>query len=146
MTIRELEKKCAILAQTPQVRWFDLRFKAFVTMINNSDLGMLVLDDLFPIAKAINFVGFCIKVENDYYFLLASKTGMTYECFNVENMDFNSPYDNILSSRIILSSDDDSNRATFLPFLMKGMNRSELKTKLDNLFSTAEKSSGGSVL
>ena len=71
MTVQDLERRCAILTQTPQIRWFDLRFNAFITMINNSDLGMLVLDYLFPIAKIANFVGFCIKVEDEYYFLLA---------------------------------------------------------------------------
>jgi hypothetical protein len=50
-------------------------------------------------------------------------------------MDFSNPYDYILSSHIILSSDDDSNRVTFLPSLMMKMTRSELKTKLDVLFS-----------
>ncbi len=115
-------------------------------MINNSDLEMLEIGCLFPIAKEISFVGLCIKVENVYYFLLANKTGMTYECFNVETLDFDSPYNYVLSSRIILSSDDDSDRATFLPFLIMKMTRSELKTKLDILFSTAKKSFGGRVL
>lgn len=136
MTIKEFEKKCAILAHTPQERWFDLRFKAFVTMLKNSDLKSLSIDDLFPLAKQYNFVGFCIKVEHTYYFLLANKIGMTTHCFNLETMDFNKDYDFILSSRIILSSDDDSDRSTFLPHLMMNMaRRSDLKSKIDILFS-----------
>lgn len=135
MTVREFENKCAVLAQTPQERWFDLRFKALVTMIKNSDLRTLNLDVIFPNAKQCNFIGFCIKVENNYYFLLAYRIGTITEFFNVETVNFVvNPY--ILSSGIILSSDDDSDRKTFLPFLMlKNMTKPELKTKLDVLFS-----------
>jgi len=135
MTVREFENKCAILAQTPQERWFDLRLKAFVTMIQNFDFRILNIADLFPVAKVLNLGVYCIKVENRYYFFIPNRTGETTNFFNVEFMDFSNPYDYILSSHIILSSDDDSNRVTFLPSLMMKMTRSELKTKLDVLFS-----------
>lgn len=137
MTVREFEYKCAILAQAPQERWFDLRFKAFVIMIKNSDLRTLDFSYMFPTAKQFNINGFCIKVENNYYFLIAYQIGTILEFFNVETVNFvDNPY--ILSSRIILSSDDDSDRKTFLPSLMlKNMTntKTELKTKLDVLFS-----------
>lgn len=135
MTVSEFENKCAFLAQTPQERWFDLRFKAFVTMIRNSDLKTLDLHVLFPTAKQFNINGFCIKVESKYYFVLAYQTGTITEFFNVETINFvDNPY--ILSSGIILSSDDDSDRKTFMPILMlKNMTKPVLKTKLDVLFS-----------
>ena len=138
MTVRELERKCAILAQTPQIRWFELRFKAFITMINNSEHKALNIDHIYPSAKLINFTGFCIKVENVYYFLFAYKHGVIYECFNVEALDLNSQYDNFILSHIILSSDDDPGRASFLRCLMSmtPMNKRELKSTLDNLFLT----------
>ena len=92
---------------------------------------------MFPTAKQFNINGFCIKVENNYYFLIAYQIGTILEFFNVETVNFvDNPY--ILSSRIILSSDDDSDRKTFLPSLMlKNMTntKTELKTKLDVLFS-----------
>ena len=136
MTIREFENKCAILAQTPQERWYDLRFKAFAIMIYNSDIKLLDISDLFPgITKLLGLIVACIKVENKYYFWITIRTGTTTQCFNVETIDFvDNP--NILSSGIILSSDDDSDRKTFMPILMlKNMTKPALKTKLDVLFS-----------
>jgi hypothetical protein len=105
-------------------------------MITNSDLTMLDLGANLPITKLLNLILYCIKVENKYYFFLAMRIGTTTECFNVETIDFGSPYDYILSSHIILSSDDDSDRKTFMPLIIpNSMTKSELKTKLDLLFS-----------
>lgn len=134
MTVREFENKCAFLAQTPQTRWFDLRLKAFLSMIKNTNLSIRDLSSLFPIAKLANLIVNCIKVENKYYFLIINQNGQITECFNVETINF---VENlfILSSSIILSSDDDSDRTTFMPLLMmKNMTKSDLKIKLDMLF------------
>ncbi len=134
MTVREFENKCAFLAQTPQTRWFDLRLKAFLSMIKNTNLSIRDLGSLFPIAKQANLIVNCIKVENKYYFLIINQNGQITECFNVETINF---VENlfILSSSIILSSDDDSDRTTFMPLLMmKNMTKSDLKIKLDMLF------------
>lgn len=136
MTVREFENKCAILAQTPQERWFDLRFKAFAIMTHNSDIRLRDISDLFPVVtKLLGLIVACIKVENKYYFWITIRTGTTTECFNVETINFvDNPY--ILSSHIILSSDDDSDRKTFMPLVMlNNMTKPELKIKLDILFS-----------
>lgn len=135
MTNKELEQKCYLLAQTPQSRWFDLRYMAFFTMIQNSNLKMVNLTSILPDAARANFVGFCTKVESQYYFFLSYKINGNFEFFNVETMDFNNGLDFILSSRIVLSSDDDpTSRQTFLAALMSNMTKAEFKTKLDRLF------------
>ena len=85
MTVREFENKCAFLAQTPQTRWFDLRLKAFLSMIKNTNLSIRDLGSLFPIAKQANLIVNCIKVENKYYFLIINQNGQITECFNVGN-------------------------------------------------------------
>lgn len=135
MTVKEIEQKCNLLAQTPQSRWFDLRYMAYFNMIRNSDLKMVNLSSILPNAEMANFVGFCTKVEGSYYFFLSYKRNNTFEFFNVETMSFDDGLDFILSSRILLSSDDDVvSRQTFLPALMSNMTKAEFKTRLDRLF------------
>jgi hypothetical protein len=134
-----IENKCALLAQTPQSRWFDLRFKAFVSMVNGLDTPCIDIASIFPIAPMIKMVGYCFKYEGKYYFLIAFKEGIVYECFNVETLSFHKDYSNIVSSNIILSSDDDSDRLHFLPILMSRSNieYGTLKTKIETIFATA---------
>lgn len=139
MTKKEFEQKCAILAQTPQSRWFDLRFQTFVNMMNNSGIGMLNISYILPLAQMLNFVGHVFKIENQYYFLLANKQGNVYECFNVEKMDFDN-LPNIIASSVLLSSDDDRDRAAFLPILMMASqikSKGDLKRILDTQFERA---------
>lgn len=136
MTKREFEQKCSIMASTPQTRWFELRMRSLETMLNNNRIPRLDISHIFPIAPMVGFVGNIFKIENQYYFFLVIKEGNTIQCFNLETMDF-SRLDNILASTIVLSSDDDADRRTFLPVLMTfcGLKtRSELKIKLDSLF------------
>lgn len=143
-----IEIKCAILAQTPQSRWFDLRFKSFVALVNGLNVALLDINSIFPIARQCNIIGYCFNYEEKYYFLMAFKNGMIYECFNVETINFSSQYSHILSSHIVLSSDDDVNRNTFLPFLLSlsSMSRTDLKVKLDNLFASPLRNTGVNVL
>lgn len=136
MTTKEFEQKCFFLSQTPQTRWFDLRFKAFATMMNNARIGALDISYVFPMAKLKNIGGYVYKIESNYYFLLFYKVGITYEFFNVETMDFDVRFDHVASSNVLLSSDDSSTVYTLLPPLMaNGMTRSQLKSKLDNIFA-----------
>ena len=139
MTKQEFEQKCSIMASTPQARWFDLRFRALETMLNNAQVPRLDIAYVFPTAKMIGFSGNIFKLSGQYYFLLYAKQGNVIECFNIEVVDFAS-LDNILASGIILSSDDSSDRQTFLPILMTiagYKTRSSLKMKLDLLFQSA---------
>lgn len=139
MTKREFEHKCSIMASTPQSRWFELRMRALETMLNNNRIPRLDISYVFAVAPMIGFVGNVFKIEDQYYFFLAAKEGNTIQCFNVETMDF-SRLNNILASSIVLGSDDDADRITFLPLLMTfgGLKtRSELKARLDSLFKRA---------
>ena len=140
MTIKEFERKCALLANQPEARWFDLRFKAFVTMINNAGFDMLDLHYIFPTAQLQNLAGCIFKIEDTYYFLIMMKQGNVYEFFNVETIEFGT-LNHTLASSIILSSDDSPNRLTVIPLLMhsNGFNtRSALKERIDNLFIRAK--------
>ena len=139
MTRREFEQKCALLANQPQVRWFDLRFKAFLTMMNNAEVDMLDLSHIFPTAKLQNVAGFVFKIEDAYYFLVTFKQGNVYEFFNVETIEFG-VLNNILATKILLSSDDSQDRLTVIPLLMhfNGFKtRSELKEHIGSLFNIA---------
>lgn len=139
MTRREFEQKCALLANQPQVRWFDLRFKAFLTMMNNAEVDMLDLSHIFPTAKMQNVAGFVFKIEDAYYFLVTLKQGIVYEFFNVETIEFGT-LNNVLATKILLSSDDSQDRFTVIPLLMhlNGFKtRSELKERIDSLFNIA---------
>lgn len=139
MTKREFEQKCALLASQPEARWFDLRFKAFVTMINNANLNMLDLSYIFPTARLQNLAGCIFQIEGTYYFLIMMKQGNVYEFFNVETVEFGT-LDHILASRILLSSDDSQDRVTVIPLLMhaNGFNtRSSLKERIDYQFNRA---------
>lgn len=136
MTKQEFEQKCSIMASTPQPRWFDLRLRALETMLNNALVPRLDITHLFPSAQYNGFFGYVFKLDGQYYFWLYYKQGNVIECFNIEVISF-SMTDNILSSGIILSSDDDSDRRTFLPLLMSHSGfstRSSLKMKLDLFF------------
>lgn len=134
MTKNEFEQKCSLLARTPQTRWFDLRFKAFATMIDNASITVKSIK-LLGIPTIFGFDGFIFKIENQYFFFLFYAKGTTVECFNVETPSF--AYSSILASSIILSSDDDSDRKTFLPLLLAATpysSPSKLKQRLDEIF------------
>lgn len=139
MTRREFEQKCALLANQPQVRWFDLRFKAFLTMMNNAEIDMLDLTHIFPTARLQNFAGLVFKIEAAYYFFVPLKQGNVYKFFNVETIEFGT-LNNILATKILLSSDDSQDRLTVIPLLMHiggFKTRSELKERIDSLFNIA---------
>lgn len=110
-----LEQKCNILKNTPQSRWFDLRYKAIFMQIRNMSVNAQSINAVFPLAGVLNFQGFFFQYDNEYYFLLICKIGNTIECFHLERT--NSNYQDILSSHIVLSSDDDPKEQTFLPLL-----------------------------
>lgn len=141
MTIAEFERKCAILAQTPESRWFELRFRALETLLNNERVPRVDINYLFPGCQFYNFVGYVFKIESKIYFFLVYKDGNVIECFNLETMDtplLNS-LSNTISSHIILSSDDGASRKTFLPLLMmlSHKEKAELKTQINRLFANA---------
>lgn len=110
-----IEQKCEILKQTPQVRWFDLRLKAILMLFEEMGMTELNIATIFPMAERFNIEGCFFYYDNEFYFLLAEKIGNTVECFHLERT--NSSYGYMLSSHIVLSSDDDPRQETFLPSL-----------------------------
>lgn len=108
-----LEQKCEILKQTPQSRWFELRYKAVVMQLQNMAVKALPINAIFPLAGTLNMQGYFFQYDNEFYFLFVAKQGVVIDCFHLERT--NSNYPNILSSHIVLSSDDDPNEQTFLP-------------------------------
>lgn len=110
-----LETKCEILKQTPQTRWFDLRYKAIFMQLQNMGLGGLPIEAILPGASMANLLGYIFEYDNEYYFLFICKVGGTIECFHLERT--NSHYGGLLTSHIVLSSDDDPHEDTWLPQL-----------------------------
>ena len=108
-----LETKCEILKQTPQTRWFDLRYKAIFMQLQNMGLGGLPIEAILPGASMANLLGYIFEYDNEYYFLFIYKVGGTIECFHLERT--NSHYGGLLTSHIVLSSDDDPQEDTWLP-------------------------------
>ena len=102
-----LEQKCNILKQTPQSRWFDLRYKAIILQLQNMAVKAL------PLAGNLNMQGYFFQYDSEFYFLFVAKQGNIIDCFHLERS--NSKYQNMITAHIVLSSDDDPNEQTFLP-------------------------------
>ena len=132
-----LEKKCAILGQTPQAQWFELRFKPTVMLLlNMNDSGEISLKEMHaPMFELMNIYTHVFKYDGEFYFLFIGKRGNVYECFHLEKA--NSSWSNILSSQIVISSDDDKHQETYVPSLALSMgvnSNSEFISKLNSMF------------
>ena len=110
-----LEQKCNILKQTPQSRWFELRYKAVIMQLQNMAVKALPINVVFPLAGNINMQGDFFLYDSEFYFLFVAKQGDVIDCFHLERS--NSKYQNMLTAHIVLSSDDDPNEQSFLPML-----------------------------
>lgn len=108
-----LEHKCQILKQTPQERWFELRYKAVCMLLQNMGVKALPLSIIFPLSSTVNMQGYFFQHDGEYYFLFVAKQGNVIDCFHLERT--NSQFSGMLSSHIVLSSDDDAQESTFLP-------------------------------
>lgn len=132
-----LEEKCALLAQTPQSRWFDLRFKPTVMMLlNMNETGVISLKEMHaPMFALLNYNIHVFKYDGEFYFLFIEQKGNVYECFHLERT--NSSWSHMLSSHIVISSDDDKHQETYVPSLALSMgitSNSEFISKLNSMF------------
>ena len=113
--MNKLEEKCALLSRTSQARWFDLRYKPMVQLLlNMNEEGFISLKQMsFPVLQMMNIHTYAFKYDGEIYFLFVNQVGNTTECFHLERT--NSNFDHMLSSHLILSSDDDPNEKMWLP-------------------------------
>ncbi len=113
-----LEQKCNALAYTPQSKWFDLRFKPFIQLLNN----MMSKGEIKGIVTIPNHVFnmlhiqvMSFKYSEQYYLLFINQVGNVYESFHVETPDSNyMTYSNTVKGEIILSSDDDPKQEIYI--------------------------------
>lgn len=116
-----LEQKCAILAQTPQSRWFDLRFKPIIQLLNNmmssgEIKGMANVPS--PVFNMLNIHVMAFKYSGKYYVLFIDKKDNVYDCFHLETLDSRyEQFSNTLAGNIILSSDDDPKQEVYIASL-----------------------------
>jgi hypothetical protein len=132
-----LEEKCALLAQTPQSRWYDLRFKPMALMlINMTSDGIISPKELnSPMFALMNMNIHVFKYDGEFYFLFVEQKGTVTECFHLERT--NSLISHMISSHIVLSSDDDKHQETYVPTLSLTMgvtSNSEFISKLNSMF------------
>lgn len=113
-----LENKCAILAQTPQSRWYDLRFKPLIQLLNNMMNNGEIKGTVNIPNHVFNMLGISIyafKYSDKYYLLFVDQKANVYNCFHLETPDVKySQYSSILAGNIILSSDDDPKQEVYL--------------------------------
>lgn len=119
--MNSLESKCVVMSQTPQTKWFDYRFKPLLQLLfNMQEKGEIRMKEFsVPVFQMMNIHTIAFKFDGEYYVLLYSQVGKVYDFFHLERT--NSTYSNILSSHIVLSSDNDPNEQTFLPMMALGM-------------------------
>lgn len=135
MIMNILEQKCNILKQTPQSRWFDLRYKAVIMQLQNMAVKALPLNVIFPLAGNLNMQGHFFQYDSEFYFLFVAKQGNVIDCFHLERS--NSEFQNMLTAHIVLSSDDNPNEQSFLPMFcaVSGItNTKDLIYKCQKLF------------
>ena len=80
LIMNTLEQKCAVLANTPQSLWFDMRYKALAQLLMNmEDDGLITLKELPPIPQlslyGLNFTIGVFKYDGEYYFIEVNPTG-----------------------------------------------------------------------
>lgn len=61
--MNKLEEKCALLARTPQVRWYDLRYKPTIQMLlNMNEEGTISLRQMnVPVFQMMNIIVYAFK-------------------------------------------------------------------------------------
>ncbi len=135
--MNQLEEKCYLLAKSPQVRWYDLRFKPTVQLLSNMEtdntISMRQLD--LPLFKMMNLIIYVFKYDGEFYFLIINQVGRVTEFYHLERT--NSSYGNILSSHIVISSDDDPHQQTYVPIIAMNMgskSNSDFISKLNSMF------------
>lgn len=135
-----LEEKCALLAQTPQSRWYDLRFKPTVMMLlNMNETGEISLREMHaPVFERMNIHIHVFKYDGEFYFLFIEhkQEENIYECFHLERTNSSWGID-LVTSHIVISSDDDKHQETYVPSLAFSMgvnSNSEFISKLNSMF------------
>ncbi len=135
--MNKLEEKCALLARTPQVRWYDLRYKATIQMLlNMNEEGTISLRQMnVPVFQMMNIIVYAFKYDGEFYFLFINQIGTTTEFFHLERT--NSQISWALSGHMIISSDDDPNQEMYIPSVALCMGvkgNSEFISKLKSMF------------
>ena len=136
LIMNTLEQKCAVLANTPQSLWFDMRYKALAQLLMNmEDDGLITLIELPPIPQlalyGLNFTIGVFKYDGEYYFIINSLKGTILDNFHFERT--NSKYPSMLTSHIVLSSDDDPKQPTYLPMISLFLGAKSTKELMDRL-------------
>lgn len=116
-----LEQKATLLQQTPQVMWFQARYRP---------MGMYLMDlmkrgiisqiaPLEQLGLPSNFKGMIFEFESIMYLwafeVEDSVNGPIIQCCHLESLV--EKWDNILNGHILLTSDDDSHQQTFFSLL-----------------------------
>ena len=73
--MNKLEEKCALLARTPQVRWYDLRYKPTIQMLlNMNEEGTISLRQMnVPVFQMMNIIVYAFKYDGEFYFLFINQ-------------------------------------------------------------------------
>ena len=134
--MNKLEEKCSLLAKTPQARWYDLRFKPTIQLLMNmNEDGIISLRQFdVPLFKMLNIIIYAFKYDGEFYFLFINQIGKVTEFYHLERT--NSLYDHMLSSHIVISSDDDPHQETYIPTVAMAMgfkSNSEFISKLKSI-------------
>ena len=135
--MNKLEEKCALLARTPQVRWYDLRYKPTIQMLlNMNEEGTISLRQMnVPVFQLMNIIVYTFKYDGEFYFLFINQIGTKTEFFRLERT--NSQISWVLSGHMIISSDDDPKQEMYIPFVALFMGvkgNSEFISKLKSMF------------
>ena len=135
--MNELEKKCLALQAIPESNWF-ARYKGFAMILDEymSSGKIECVPFQHPIGSIMGAKIAVLRFAGEYYILFSfpnANNSNILECFSLEKLNTTLP-DNILSSDIVLGSDESPERVHFLPMFFLKKTKTEIRNELSRLF------------